>query len=199
MESAFVQRLSAPPQVRPETRVRVPQHVVHRAFPARTVVLNLETGKYHGLNPTAGRMLTALEQGLRAPLESEALSMREKQILGMVVMGFTNADIAAELFVAESTVKSHLSSAYTKLGVSSRREATTLILDPTQGLGPGIFAIAVGTGAAWSAMVAESRSRRSSVAPEADGSSTSGAEGARPPADRRRDHGTHAPPRVTSV
>lgn len=41
-------------------RVRLPQHVVHRSFVAETVVLNLQTGKYHGLNPTAGRMLEAL-------------------------------------------------------------------------------------------------------------------------------------------
>lgn len=43
-----------------EARVRVPQHVVFRTFPSETVVLNLQTGKYHGLNPTAGRMLEAL-------------------------------------------------------------------------------------------------------------------------------------------
>jgi PqqD family protein of HPr-rel-A system len=43
------------------TRVRLPQHVVHRSFVAETVVLNLRTGQYHGLNPTAGRMLAALE------------------------------------------------------------------------------------------------------------------------------------------
>jgi hypothetical protein len=36
--------------------------VVHRAFPTETVVLNLETGMYHGLNPVAGRMLEVLEQ-----------------------------------------------------------------------------------------------------------------------------------------
>ena len=42
--------------------VAVPQHVVHRAFPTETVVLNLETGMYHGLNPVAGRMLEVLEQ-----------------------------------------------------------------------------------------------------------------------------------------
>ena len=42
-------------------RVRLPQHVVHRSFVAETVVLNLETGKYHGLNATAGRMLDALD------------------------------------------------------------------------------------------------------------------------------------------
>jgi hypothetical protein len=42
------------------TRVTVPRHVVHRSFPSETVVLNLQTGKYHGLNPTAGAMLDAL-------------------------------------------------------------------------------------------------------------------------------------------
>jgi coenzyme PQQ synthesis protein D (PqqD) len=41
--------------------VRVPDHVVHRAFVAETVVLNLQTGRYHGLNPSAGRMLDLLE------------------------------------------------------------------------------------------------------------------------------------------
>lgn len=43
-------------------RVTVPRHVVYRSFPSETVVLNLETGKYHGLNATAGRMLEALER-----------------------------------------------------------------------------------------------------------------------------------------
>ena len=41
-------------------KVRIPEHVVHRAFPAEMVVLNLNTGQYHGLNPTAGRMLEVM-------------------------------------------------------------------------------------------------------------------------------------------
>jgi hypothetical protein len=48
-----------PAAVRP-TRVTIPQHVVFRAFVEETVVLNLESGRYHGLNPTAGRMLELL-------------------------------------------------------------------------------------------------------------------------------------------
>lgn len=40
---------------------RIPDHVVHREFPEETVILNLQTGQYHGLNATAGRMLGALE------------------------------------------------------------------------------------------------------------------------------------------
>lgn len=43
-------------------RLKVPQHVVFRSFPSETVVLNLQTGKYHGLNPTAGRMLDAISR-----------------------------------------------------------------------------------------------------------------------------------------
>jgi len=85
--------------------------------------------------------LTCVPRRLRARLDSESLSMREKQVLGMLVRGCTNAEIASRLFLAESTVKSHLSSAYTKLGVRSRKDAATLILDPGRGLGPGILAI----------------------------------------------------------
>jgi DNA-binding NarL/FixJ family response regulator len=50
----------------------------------------------------------------------------------------TNSQIASELFLAESTVKSHLSSAFAKLGVSSRSEAVAVILDPERGPGLGI-------------------------------------------------------------
>jgi DNA-binding NarL/FixJ family response regulator len=74
-------------------------------------------------------------------VEPPALSMREKQILGLVVMGYMNSEIAQRLFVAESTVKSHLSSAFGKLGVHSRNEAASLILDGKRGLGMGILAL----------------------------------------------------------
>lgn len=42
------------------TKIRVPEHVVYRSLPTETVVLNLQTGRYHGLNPTAGSILEAL-------------------------------------------------------------------------------------------------------------------------------------------
>ena len=74
-------------------------------------------------------------------IEPPALSAREKQILGLVVMGYMNSQIAEQLFLAESTVKSHLSSAFGKLGVRSRNEAVNLILDPERGLGMGILAL----------------------------------------------------------
>jgi two-component system response regulator DesR len=69
------------------------------------------------------------------------LSTREKQVLGMIVMGFSNPEIAAKLHVSESTVKSHLYSAFGTLGVRTRKEAVALILDPSAGFGTGILAI----------------------------------------------------------
>jgi DNA-binding NarL/FixJ family response regulator len=76
-----------------------------------------------------------------AAIERPLLSPREKQILSMVVLGFTNQEIANKLFVAETTVKSHLSSAYRKLHVRSRHEATSVILDADRGFGLGILSI----------------------------------------------------------
>ena len=73
--------------------------------------------------------------------EPPALSAREKQILGLVVMGYMNTQIAEQLFLAESTVKSHLSSAFGKLGVRSRNEAVNLIVNPDSGLGLGILGL----------------------------------------------------------
>lgn len=43
-----------------DARLRLPDYVVHRSFVAETVVLNLETGLYHGLNPMAGYLLDVL-------------------------------------------------------------------------------------------------------------------------------------------
>jgi DNA-binding NarL/FixJ family response regulator len=78
---------------------------------------------------------------VRQIVDRPPLSPRERQILAMVVLDFSNAEIARKLFVTESNVKNHLSSAFQKLGVKSRSAATELILDRESGLGPGILRI----------------------------------------------------------
>ncbi len=78
---------------------------------------------------------------IREILDRPPLSPRERQILAMVVLGFSNAEIAGKLFLSESNIKNHLSSAFQKLGVSSRSAAAALILDQESGLGPGILRI----------------------------------------------------------
>ena len=50
------------PAISLDTRLRLSARVAHREFPEELVVVNLQTGQYHGLNHTAGRMLEALEQ-----------------------------------------------------------------------------------------------------------------------------------------
>lgn len=78
----------------------------------------------------------------RAHLAPPPLSTREKQVLGLVVLGLSNADIAAKLHVTEATVKSHLTACFRKLGVRTRSAAAARILDPHDGLGIGILSLA---------------------------------------------------------
>ncbi len=55
------------------------------------------------------------------------LTKREREIAELVAQGKTNLEIAYELGITERTVKSHLSSVFTKLGVSSRLNLALLI------------------------------------------------------------------------
>jgi DNA-binding NarL/FixJ family response regulator len=80
-------------------------------------------------------------RAIRQIVDRPPLSPRERQILAMVVLDFSNGEIARKLFVSESNVKNHLSSAFQKLGVKSRSAAAELILDRESGLGPGILRI----------------------------------------------------------
>jgi DNA-binding NarL/FixJ family response regulator len=66
---------------------------------------------------------------VRAGVERPNLSHRERQVLNLVCEGHTNAEIAEALFLAESTIKSHMASIFTKLGVHSRKEARAAFLD----------------------------------------------------------------------
>jgi len=54
------------------------------------------------------------------------LTPREREIVGLVAEGQTNAQIAVQLWVAPSTVKKHLEHVYEKLGVGRRAAAATL-------------------------------------------------------------------------
>jgi DNA-binding NarL/FixJ family response regulator len=109
---------------------------------AHAVVIHASIDK--ALIPSIGAALAgqiAIPARAGAKATPQLLTNREKQILGLVVMGMTNAAIASKLCLAESTVKSHLSSAFAKLGVSSRNEASSVILDPESGTGLGILTI----------------------------------------------------------
>jgi len=67
----------------------------------------------------ASRLLSRM----RAPQAS--LSSREIEVLELVAAGRSNTEVAGDLFVSETTVKSHLAHIFTKLGVSSRTAAVS--------------------------------------------------------------------------
>jgi len=95
---------------------------------ARGVVLRSELERT--LEPTvraAGIGQISIPQPGRGQIFPPVLSHRESTVLALVAEGRTNAQIAADLFLAESTVKSHLRSVFAKLGVSSRQEAAATV------------------------------------------------------------------------
>jgi two-component system, NarL family, response regulator LiaR len=62
------------------------------------------------------------------PVPQYTLTEREREVLGFLVKGQTNQEIADTLIVSRSTVKFHIASIFAKLGVTNRTEAVALAL-----------------------------------------------------------------------
>jgi DNA-binding NarL/FixJ family response regulator len=74
------------------------------------------------------RIPAALAQTLAEHVSDDQLSPRELEVLQFVSAGKRNKEIAAELSVAEDTVKMHVRNLLSKLGASDRTEAVTIAL-----------------------------------------------------------------------
>jgi DNA-binding NarL/FixJ family response regulator len=59
----------------------------------------------------------------------ELLSEREREVLRLIARGATNGEIAATLYIAEATVKTHIGSIFGKLGVRDRSAAIVFAYD----------------------------------------------------------------------
>jgi two-component system, NarL family, nitrate/nitrite response regulator NarL len=57
------------------------------------------------------------------------LTARELEVIGLVVAGYTNEDLAQELGIREETAEHHLTNVADKLGVSSRLELILFAVD----------------------------------------------------------------------
>lgn len=86
----------------------------------------VQTGEYWLPRKVMAKMLLEYKPyalSLHEVSESNSLTKREKQILDRLIKGLSNLEIAEELFVAESTVKTHVYKLYKKLNVCCRKEA----------------------------------------------------------------------------
>lgn len=76
----------------------------------------------------ARRIPAAVAERLAERMAGQELTGRELQVLELIVKGRSNKEISTELSISEATVKSHINSLLSKLGVSDRTQAATSAL-----------------------------------------------------------------------
>jgi DNA-binding NarL/FixJ family response regulator len=85
------------------------------------------------LDPAVTARVLAIYRSAAPPAASAAgldtLTSREREVLALIGRGKTNGEIAAELFVSEGTVKTHINHVFTKLQLRDRAAAVVFAFD----------------------------------------------------------------------
>lgn len=126
---AHVVVICSPRRARPQSLLR-----------SRVDAVVVEPGADAVVGPTVRVVLSdylVVPQSLRTVVDMPALTVRDRELLAFVADGLTNREIAERLYLAESTVKRHLSALFRRLGVSSRSEAAVLASDQMFRAGSG--------------------------------------------------------------
>lgn len=89
-----------------------------------------------GRTQMAYNVTQSLLHELYAPMTREALTDRERQVLGLMTKGESNREIAQALSISEKTVKTHVSSILAKFDASSRTQAVARAMQAGLIVGP---------------------------------------------------------------
>jgi len=105
----------------------VPAEDLHRA-------VRVIAGGGAWLDPAVTGRVLAIYRSAPAPRAGrdpalDALTGREREVLALIGQGKTNAEIAAELFVSDGTVKTHINHLFTKLQLRDRAAAVVFAFD----------------------------------------------------------------------
>jgi NarL family two-component system response regulator LiaR len=95
-----------------------------------TAIKDAAAGKTPVDPAIAGKLFSHVVQGKAAP-DTEMfnlLSQREKEVLGLLGKGLSNAEIAQRIYLSEGTVRNYVSSILEKLGVEERTQAAVLAI-----------------------------------------------------------------------
>jgi LuxR family transcriptional regulator, maltose regulon positive regulatory protein len=102
--------------------------------PVAVAIAALAASGGDGAAAATARRLAARAEAQGTGTGGGLLSPRERRVLQLLCLGFTNRELADRLFVSENTVKTHLKSVYGKIGARNRAEAA--VRAQALGLGP---------------------------------------------------------------
>ena len=113
-------------------------HAASRGAPAEAATLMEQAARLTpGSRPEQARERTVraakyyFQAGETARSPADVLTETERRVAALVTRGRTNREVAAEMFVTENTVQTHVRHIFQKLGVRSRTELTALLLAST--------------------------------------------------------------------
>ena len=112
-------------------RISLSSHVLAELERVADYLILLSRGQLQVAGQVAGLPLTRLTQALRRPPPPDPLqplSPREREVLRLIARGHSNRKIARDLAIGEQTVKTHVRSILSELGLQDRVQAAIFAL-----------------------------------------------------------------------